>query len=73
MAETDEDGEAAADRLEAALERIAALAGRSVSEANAPSTEMASPSAHASPVPEIADRLDALIAQLRHALDTPPS
>ncbi len=59
MADAGGEAESAADRLEAALERIAELAAR--------------PGATASPVlPEVADRLDALIAQLRQALDGPP-
>ncbi len=52
----DGDADAAADRLEAALERIAALAAR---PADAP------------PMQDIAERLDTLIAQLRAALDGP--
>jgi MoxR-like ATPase len=60
MADAGGEAESAADRLEAALERIAELAAR--------------PGAAASPVlPEVADRLDALIAQLRQALDGPPA
>ncbi len=61
----DGEADAAADRLEAALERIAALAARSA----ATPADAATPSA----VPEVAERLDALIAQLRAALDGPPA
>jgi hypothetical protein len=61
MAEERGDMEAATARLEAALERIAALAARPASATSAPSA----------PVPEIAERLDALIAHLRAALDGP--
>ena len=63
MAEAGEgtDAEAAADRLEAALERIAALATRAVA---APAAAGAAPA-------EVAERLDALIAELRAALDGP--
>jgi len=65
MADEPEDPDAAADRLEAALERIARLAA-------APP-----PAAHPAPldsdlsVPEIAERLDALIGRLRAALGKP--
>jgi hypothetical protein len=58
MAEAGE-AEAAADRLEAALERIASLASR--------------PGPSSGAMPEVAERLDTLIAQLRAALDGPPS
>jgi hypothetical protein len=57
----DGEADAAADRLEAALERIAALAARA---AAAPDDTQAA-------TPQIAERLDALIAQLRAALDGP--
>jgi hypothetical protein len=63
MAEAAGEAEAAADRLEAALERIAALAAR---PATAPSQPQAA-------MPAVAERLDALIAQLRSALDGPPA
>jgi hypothetical protein len=63
MADAGGDAEAAADRLEAALERIAALAARSAT------TPPEAPAA----MPEVAERLDALIANLRDALDGPPS
>jgi hypothetical protein len=61
MAEASGEAEAAADRLEVALERIAALAARSPA---APTESTPSP-------PEVAERLDALIAHLRRALDGP--
>jgi hypothetical protein len=60
MAEAHGEAEAAADRLEAALERIATMAARPA---------VATPPALA--MPEVAERLDALIAQLRQALDGP--
>jgi hypothetical protein len=60
---TDGEADAAADRLEAALEHIAALAARS---AAAPADAMTQAA-----TPQIAERLDALIAQLRAALDGP--
>jgi hypothetical protein len=63
MADAGGDAEAAADRLEAALERIAAMAARNVTP----------PHEAAVAPPEIAERLDALIAHLRAALDGPPS
>jgi hypothetical protein len=59
MPEVGGDAEAAADRLEAALERIASLAARPPATASADAP------------PELADRIDALIAQLRAALDGP--
>ena len=62
MAEARGEAEAAADRLEAALERIASLAARP-----APNEVADAPIA----LPEVAERLDALIAQLRDALDGP--
>ena len=67
MADEPEDPDAAADRLEAALERIANLA----------SVQPAAASTHATPldsdlsIPEIADRLDSLIGRLRAALGKP--
>jgi len=67
MADEPEDPDAAADRLEAALERIAHLA--SLQPAQAP--------LHPTPadadlsIPEIADRLDSLIGRLRAALGKP--
>jgi hypothetical protein len=68
MADAGGDAEAAADRLEAALERIAALAARPATPPSDPPAAM--PSAA---MPEVAERLDALIAHLRAALDGPPS
>jgi hypothetical protein len=63
MADELEDPDAAADRLEAALERIARLAA----------IQPAPTSAHVADsdlsVPEIAERLDSLIGRLRAALD----
>jgi hypothetical protein len=65
MADEPEDPDAAADRLEAALERIAQLAAVRPSPAPAPM-----PDAELS-IPEIAERLDQLISRLRAALGTP--
>ncbi len=73
MADEPEDPDAAADRLEAALERIARLAA--VHPAHADSRPLADhPLANAPPpdaelsVQEIAERLDSLIGRLRNAL-----
>jgi hypothetical protein len=64
MANEQNDAEAAAGRLEAALERIARLTA-------APQVPVAVPPPDAAlTVPEIAERLDALIARLRAALET---
>ena len=63
----DGEADAAADRLEAALERIATLAARSAA------AHPAAGSSDAAASPEVAERLDALIAQLRAALDGPPA
>jgi hypothetical protein len=63
MADAGGEAEAAADRLEAALERIAALASRPAPTSSKPPNAM----------PEVAERLDALIAHLRTALDGPPT
>jgi hypothetical protein len=62
MSDETEDPDAAADRLEAALERIARLASvRPVATVvPPPDTDLS--------VPEIADRLDQLIGRLRAAL-----
>lgn len=62
MADEPDDPDAAADRLEAALERIARLAAVQPPLKNtpAPDTELS--------IPEIAERLDALISRLRAAL-----
>lgn len=65
MADEPEDPDAAADRLEAALERIARLA------AVQPAAVHPAPSDSDLSVPEIAERLDALIGRLRAALDKP--
>jgi hypothetical protein len=63
MAGETENADAAAQRLETALERIASLAGRD---------KPPPASAEAPPVAEIAARLDAMIERLRAALgDTP--
>jgi hypothetical protein len=60
MAGETENADAAAQRLETALERIASLAGR----CTPPRTGVDAP-----PVAEIAARLDAMIERLRAALD----
>jgi hypothetical protein len=62
MADEPEDPNAAAERLEAALERIARLAAVPAAPVSAPV-----PDSELS-VPEIAERLDALIGRLRAAL-----
>jgi len=64
MADEPEDPDAAADRLEAALERIARLAAIPPASPDEPADR---PDAELS-VPEIAERLDSLIARLRAAL-----
>jgi hypothetical protein len=56
MASTIEDAEAAADRLEAALERIASLTSRPTGERMAQ-------------LAELRERLDRMIERLRLALD----
>jgi hypothetical protein len=61
MADEPEDPDAAADRLEAALERIARLAAVPPAPSHAP------PDADLS-IPEIAERLDSLISRLKAAL-----
>jgi hypothetical protein len=65
MADELEDPDAAADRLEAALERIARLAAVQPAPADtlAPDSELS--------IPEIAERLDSLIGRLRAALGKP--
>ncbi len=68
MASETDDAAAAAARLEAALERIAALAGPRV-QPPAPPAEGAE-AEPAVPVDEIAARLDSLIDRLRTALGT---
>ena len=63
MADELEDPDAAAARLEAALERIARLTALqpAPNPASLPDTDLS--------VPEIAERLDSLIGRLRAALD----
>jgi hypothetical protein len=63
MADEFEDPDAAAARLEAALERIARLAAIQPARnpASAADTDLS--------IPEIAERLDSLIGRLRAALD----
>jgi hypothetical protein len=68
MADEPEDPDAAADRLEAALERIARLATLPPAPPDEPPDR---PDADLS-IPEIAERLDGLIARLRAALDNQP-
>lgn len=65
MAEEPEDPDAAADRLEAALERIAHLAAVPAQppQAGPPDTDLS--------IPDIAERLDSLIGRLRAALGKP--
>jgi hypothetical protein len=65
MADEPEDPDAAADRLEAALERIARLTAAQPASPHATITESDLS------VPEIAERLDALINRLRAALGKP--
>jgi hypothetical protein len=69
MSDETEDPDAAADRLEAALERIAHLASVRpvVTVAPPPASDLPPPEAELS-VPEIAERLDQLIGRLRAAL-----
>jgi hypothetical protein len=64
MADEPEDPDAAADRLEAALERIARLTA-----AHPPSNALAADSELS--ISEIAERLDLLIGRLRAALVKP--
>lgn len=71
MAEEPEDPEKAADRLEAALERIAHLA--TIRPAQVEPAPMPPHDAEPTPesdltIPEIAERLDSLIGRLRAAL-----
>jgi hypothetical protein len=66
--DAEEDPDTAADRLEAALERIAHLSASRPEIGPRPST---GPLDHPEPdlsIPEIAARLDSLIARLRAAL-----
>ncbi|MDB5404214.1 MAG: hypothetical protein QOD93_2064 [Acetobacteraceae bacterium] len=65
MADEPEDPDAAADRLEAALERIARLAAVQPAASNTPLPESDLS------VSEIAERLDSLIGRLRIALGKP--
>jgi hypothetical protein len=65
MADEPEDPDAAAERLEAALERIAQLAAVPAASSSTPA-----PDADLS-IPEIAERLDLLIGRLRAALGKP--
>lgn len=65
MAQEPEDPDAAADRLEAALERIARVAAVPPTEAKAPTPDFDLS------IPEIAERLDALIGRLRAVLGKP--
>ncbi len=64
MADEHEDADAAANRLEAALERIAYLTSTPAAHDN-----VAPPDSELS-IPEITERLDSLIARLRAALET---
>ena len=66
MSEEAEDPDLAADRLEAALERIARL-----SAAHPAAAPLDAPGADLS-IAEITDRLDSLIARLRAALGGEP-
>jgi hypothetical protein len=63
MADELEDPDAAAERLEAALERIARLAAVQPTPTDAPAADSDLS------VPEIAERLDSLIGRLRAALE----
>jgi hypothetical protein len=65
MAQEPEDPDIAADRLEAALERIARLAAVQPARADRPL-----PDSDLS-IPELAERLDGLISRLRAALAKP--
>ena len=65
MADEPDDPDAAADRLEAALERIARLAAIQPAPQSPPQSD-----ADLS-IPEIAERLDSLIVRLRTALGKP--
>jgi 3-oxoacyl-ACP reductase-like protein len=69
MSDEVEDPEEAADRLEAALERIARLSasGPAAAPHAAPAAAVDQPETDLS-IPEIAQRLDSLIARLRAAL-----
>jgi hypothetical protein len=65
MAQAPDDPDTAADRLEAALERIARVAAVQPVAAPAPRPESELS------IPEIAERLDSLIGRLRAALGKP--
>jgi hypothetical protein len=65
MAQEPEDPDVAADRLEAALERIAALAAVHPAGSD---THRLEPDLS---IPELAERLDSLIGRLRAALGKP--
>jgi hypothetical protein len=70
MADEPEDPDAAADRLEAALEKIARLAA--VQPPSTPALSTPAPVSDAElSIPEIAERLDSLIGRLRTALGKP--
>jgi hypothetical protein len=72
MADELEDPDAAAARLEAALERIARLTATqsAPNRAPVPDTENRAPVPDTDlSIPEIAERLDTLIGRLRAALD----
>lgn len=71
MASDPDDAAEAAARLEAALERIAALAG-SQPPAQAALSDAGEAEDQSVPVEEIAARLDALIDRLRAALNIDP-
>ncbi len=62
MADEPDDPDAAADRLEAALERIAHLTSVQLSTAHTPMPDFELS------LPELAERLDSLINRLRAAL-----
>jgi hypothetical protein len=65
MAQEPEDPDIAADRLEAALERIARLAAVQPVASNSPRLDSDLS------IPELAERLDSLIGRLRAALGKP--
>jgi len=71
MADEPEDPDAAADRLEAALERIARLAAVQPAHPDPPAAANVAPSESDLSVQEIAERLDSLIGRLRTALGKP--
>lgn len=74
MADEPQDPDAAADRLEAALERIARLTSEQAARRNAGpvlAAQTMTPDSGLS-IPEIAERLDSLIGRLRAALGNTP-